>query len=463
MPFIILCLFSRGGTKMYTILFIMLPEAGHINSTLKLCKQLKNRGHRVVYVGIPDVEEFVTRHGIVFFPVGEKYVPKGFLPQKNRDISEKSMIERLKFLREYIERVKNFLKDVHLNEFNALLKQFQPDLFIVDALLPFASIVATSSKVPVLSLSTTLPVEFNLQLPPLGSYCIPSPGWQGSTRVTWQWALRSTEALFWQTLASMVGFNLWKEIKEQAALWNFPKEKIQYIASFLPYIQLDELVLCAREFDFPHVGRKNRYYIGPMVDLKRQEADFPWEKIDPSRHFIYCSFGTQAFWSRETRVVMQNIIDAAGGHPEWQLVLVTGTHIAAESFSRVKSNVFLLPYAPQMALLDKADIFISHGGLNSIKEAIMARVPLLVIPLTRDQPGNASRVAYHRLGVACSPRKANKNTMETMIDNVLHDGEIKKNINRMANIFHETESKEIGIQIIEGYIAKGYFERTEPW
>jgi MGT family glycosyltransferase len=448
---------------MSTILFIMLPEAGHINSTLKLCKQLKNRGHRVVQVGIPDMEEFATGHGIEFFPVGEKYVPKGFLPQKNRDISEKGIIERLKFLRDYIERVKKFLKELHLHEFNALLKQLQPDLFIVDALLPFASIAAASSKVPVLSLSTTMPAEFNPQLPPLGSNCIPSPGRRGSARVAWQWALRSAEALFWQTLASMAGFNLWHEIKEQAALWNFPKEKIQYIASFLPYIQMDELVLCAREFDFPHAGRKNRYYIGPMVDLERQEADFPWEKIDPSRPLIYCSFGTQAFWSRETRVVMQNIIDAAGGHPEWQLVMATGTQMAAESFARVKSNVFLLSYAPQMALLDKAALFISHGGLNSIKEAIMARVPLVVIPLTRDQPGNAGRVAYHRLGVACSPRKANKNTMETMIDNVFHDGEIKKNINRMSDIFYETESKEIGSRIIEEYIAKGFFEKTAAW
>jgi len=439
---------------MATIVFIMLPESGHINGTFKLCKQLTEKGHEVVHLNIPDMEEKVTKQGIDFFSFGEEHLPKGFLEQMEEKISEENTFGQLKILRDYIKRARALFEDLYQYEFDSILAEIDPDLFIVDVLLPFAGIFASSTDVPVLSLSVTLPVEFNWNLPPLGSYCVPASDWKGKLTVAWKWGLRSVEALFWQLAGSLVGFNLWWEVRNQAKLWGFPREKIDYIASFQPYVKLDELVLAPAEFDFPAAQREDRHYIGPLVDLEREEPDFDWKKIDNSRPLIYCSFGTQAFRVNKTHSLMQKIIDVVKAHKEWQLVLTTGNQFSLDSFTNVTKDIHILSYAPQAALLDKADLFISHGGLNSVKESIMSQVPLLVIPLTRDQPGNASRVEYHDLGFTCLPSQAKKNSLKSMISTLLTDEEIKANVEQMADVFHQYQVEQRGIKVIEEYLTK---------
>lgn len=56
-------------------------------------------------------------------------------------------------------------------------------------------------------------------------------------------------------------------------------------------------------------------------------------------------------------------------------------------------------FAPQLSILDKADLVITHGGHATIKECIKFAVPMIVLPCSYDQRGNAARIEYHRLGV----------------------------------------------------------------
>ncbi len=60
-----------------------------------------------------------------------------------------------------------------------------------------------------------------------------------------------------------------------------------------------------------------------------------------------------------------------------------------------------------MELLSRADLFITHSGLNSIKESIFYAVPMLVFPIEfkTDHPGNAARIVYHVLGLRGDARK----------------------------------------------------------
>lgn len=66
-----------------------------------------------------------------------------------------------------------------------------------------------------------------------------------------------------------------------------------------------------------------------------------------------------------------------------------------------KGNIHFFYRAPQLLLLEHANVFLTHGGLSSTKEAISCCVPLLVYPLdkTWDQPGNALKIEYHKLGL----------------------------------------------------------------
>src|SRR5262245_7754017 len=62
---------------MANIVFFMLPETGHINSSLKIAKTLKSRGHQVYYFLIREFEDYIRDQGLGFIPFFEDIFPKG--------------------------------------------------------------------------------------------------------------------------------------------------------------------------------------------------------------------------------------------------------------------------------------------------------------------------------------------------------------------------------------------------
>jgi UDP:flavonoid glycosyltransferase YjiC (YdhE family) len=66
--------------------------------------------------------------------------------------------------------------------------------------------------------------------------------------------------------------------------------------------------------------------------------------------------------------------------------------IKEESF-RVHENTLLLPFAPQVDILKRASLFITHAGMNSVSESIQYGVPLICVPQYGDQPLVAYRVS----------------------------------------------------------------------
>ncbi|AQZ63822.1 glycosyltransferase [[Actinomadura] parvosata subsp. kistnae] len=65
---------------------------------------------------------------------------------------------------------------------------------------------------------------------------------------------------------------------------------------------------------------------------------------------------------------------------------------------RAAPHVHLAEWVPQPLLLECADLFVTHGGYNSVREAMRTATPMVVLPLFGDQPHNARRVAALRLG-----------------------------------------------------------------
>jgi zeaxanthin glucosyltransferase len=77
----------------------------------------------------------------------------------------------------------------------------------------------------------------------------------------------------------------------------------------------------------------------------------------------------------------------------------------AQARSLTRSGAtWVTDFAPQQWALEKADAVVTHGGLNTVMDAIVARTPMLVMPIGFDQPGVAARVSYRGLGVQLSCR-----------------------------------------------------------
>ena len=70
-----------------------------------------------------------------------------------------------------------------------------------------------------------------------------------------------------------------------------------------------------------------------------------------------------------------------------------GKNIDIEQFGELPENISIFNYVPQIQLLNYVDIFITHGGLNSINEGLFNGIPLIVIPQMFDQFDNTKKLS----------------------------------------------------------------------
>jgi hypothetical protein len=188
---------------------------------------------------------------------------------------------------------------------------------------------------------------------------------------------------------------------------------------------LPEIVLCCRECH--------------GIDLDRVEGDFPWDRISADRQLVYVSLGTHAArYPKKTLPLLEAVVEAARAMPSLQFVIVVGKGRKTAVLGELPPNVVAVPFAPQLALLGKAAVAITNGGLGTIKECLWFGVPLIVVPCRWDQPGNAARVVFHRVGLRASIRRVNASTLRRLIQECLGSQEIKEGIAIMRKHFRRS-------------------------
>jgi UDP:flavonoid glycosyltransferase YjiC (YdhE family) len=211
------------------------------------------------------------------------------------------------------------------------------------------------------------------------------------------------------------------------------------------------LVLCPAEFDFPDpVGQRDRYYVEASIDLERREDRlFTWDKLDASKPLIYCSLGSHSNMYGWGQKLLLSVIEAIGHRPELQLVLDAGTNFTVPNGVRVPENVLIAQWAPQIELLKKTSITITHGGLGTIKECIYFGIPMIVFPMMWDQIDNAKRVVYHGLGLSGDSEQATGQQINSFIDLLQSDTSFGARISTMSKVFRDAEDAGKGVQMIE--------------
>jgi MGT family glycosyltransferase len=109
---------------------------------------------------------------------------------------------------------------------------------------------------------------------------------------------------------------------------------------------------------------------------------------------------------------LQAAVDALGGLPVRGLV-TTGPAIAPEAI-RAPRNVTVVQRAPHSEVLRAASAVITHGGHGTVIKTLAAGVPLVVVPLGRDQLDNAQRVAHHGAGLRVAPKAGSEGIAEAV-------------------------------------------------
>ena len=121
-----------------------------------------------------------------------------------------------------------------------------------------------------------------------------------------------------------------------------------------------------------------------------------------------------------------------------------------------------MPKAPQLEVLKMADVFVTHGGMNSVSEALFFGTPMVVIPFVSDQPVNAKCVEKLGVGKTLEYAHTNKKSIKHAVFDLLFDKNIPKNIENVQELIAKAPGNRGGAEMIIQYYQKCDSLNTVP-
>ncbi len=390
---------------MAKILIVTGPFTGLLLSALELARRLGERGHAVSFAGPGSIAERVEARGLAFVELpASRY--SGFLDEDRED----GLFVRLGGLRERQERA---LSSLGVGNLGAVVDSSKIDLVLIDGELHEQIFSLWQHRARLVLLNTFVSIWRAPGVPPPHVRALPGEGWKGTragTALLWSAFLLRKRVRAWKMRIQRVGCDRISLLEELAAQngvdWRTEIDTGQWQIPFT-YRRLSTLSVHAIEFEFPHTPPARVRYVGPMVDRIRPEeasgesearltAALARRANEDGCSLIYAGFGS--FWSFD-RSILEALVATVRRRPEWHLVASVGRDFDEKGLDR-PANVTLLPWVPQIRILPHCDVVVTHGGINTIDECVLAGVPMLVYCANQtDMAGSTSRVKYHRLGI----------------------------------------------------------------
>lgn len=422
---------------MSKIAFLIEHEEGHLNPTFKLARRLAARGHEIVYLGLADGGGFVRSQGFEFVPILEDLFPRGTLQTLRELLRSASGGDAAGIMTAalhvgpgsvYAKTWQGLISSG--DSLDEVIRGVAPDLFILTSFyVPHALVLRNRYGTPAVLL-TTLLRNF-----PKSEYAVKIRGMlkEGGD------ATKRFFALVQSRNPSLQAADIAARVLAQV-------------------LKMRELILCPADLELPerrHDGEPEVYYVEPLVDLERRGDDtFPWERLDPGRKLLYISLGSQSFQAGRERVAsfLATVVAAFYSRPDWQLVLSTGGLFEPEEIPEPPGGI-VASWVPQLAVLDRASLAITHGGLGSVKECIVRGVPMVIFPFINDQPDNARRIVHHRLGTAGDLRETSAAGLLALVEEADRP-EVRQSVADMQTRFLEAEKAGLAVRLIEEVLAR---------
>ncbi|WP_036261119.1 nucleotide disphospho-sugar-binding domain-containing protein [Methylocapsa aurea] len=443
---------------MANILFLILPYPGCLAATLDLAERLRARGHAVSYLGMADSEEAVCAQGFSFTPLFERRFPKGFYAETEALESLPFGLASLRAQRRFIARLHAFAADLQGEsgeEFRLALQRLAPDLVIfasTDLWIEWTAFIAHAAGVKSIYFHDSLTSSAKSGLPPIFTALIPDGGLLSRFRIAaaWRWFALQIKLQSW--LLRPLGLDLdFEGVRRRlAAHCGYRLSRADHDRK-AP--RLTELVAWPIAFEFPGAETAERHYVGASIHRKRREPPFPWNRLDAQKPLVYCAMGTLVFSTKETyRRFFQAVVDLARSRPERQWVIAIGAAIDPEDLRDVPADVVIVRQAPQLQLLQRAHLMITHGGANTVKECIAFGVPMVSFPLGCDHPGNSARLVFQGLGLRADIQKASAPYLGRLIDALEADEGLRPRMKAMQASFQALEEAETAPRMVEAIL-----------
>jgi zeaxanthin glucosyltransferase len=416
------------------IAFVSLPVMGHLNPMTTLARKLQSRGHDVLFIGVPDAEPVVRAAKLKFESYCEEEYPLGSMGEI---FAPHSRLRGFEVIKDQVDEISPKLLQASLKHLPQKLVETGVEAVVFDAAHVFLQLVPMSLGIPYIQVWNNLHLDFSGAVPPTIF------GWPHETSA--EARARNLEGVKIMTnlFAPMVAVaQAYAKENGLQIDWNDPSA----ITSKLAVI-----TQTPREFDFPGTPWPAYfYYAGPFHDDDgREPVAFPWEKLT-GEPVIYASLGTLVNGQPE---ILRTILGAAAKLAGFQVVLSVGKNVNPDELGPVPANTLVVRNAPQIELLKRAALCITHAGLNTTLEALAQGLPLVAIPIGYDQPGVAARIAHHGVGEFMQIEDLTSTGLSRLIAKVLLDPSYSSRAEHFRRVIAKTRALDLAADVIERAFA----------
>lgn len=355
---------------MSRFLFVVPPLAGHINPTAAVGAELAARGHDVAWAGYPGALQPLLPEEARVFPVTDELFNRRLQADRERWLSLRGAAVLKFFWEDFVIPLGHAM----LPGVRSAVASFAPDVVVADQQALAGAVAARQAGLPWVTSATT-PAEL----------------------------LRP--------LAAMPKVDEW--VRDQITLFQLACGLADPVD--LRFSDLLVLVYTTPALIGDVSGLGGQYvFTGPALGSRPDRGSFPWDWLDPGRRHLLISLGTlngaagQRFFTTAVEAL-------AGLGTELQAVMV------GPALEGAGSHILFAEHVPQLALLPQLSAVVTHGGYNTVCEALAHSLPLVVAPIRDDQPVIAQLVADAGAGLRVRFGRLRAAELEGAIRAVLDD------------------------------------------
>jgi MGT family glycosyltransferase len=389
---------------MSKIVFFSIPAHGHTNPTIPVVEELVNRGHEVWYYSFKEFEEKIESAGAKFIPCDD------FLPNISENELERKAGKDFAALIEMVADTTIALDDRVCKE----LKEFHPDCIVSDSVCFWGKLFAKKLGIKYICSTTTF--AFN----------------------------KYTSKLMKRSVKEILGMILGmpRIQKKMDLLRSHGYEVDNFISIIQNDNETDTIVYTTKDFQPMAETFSSKYaFVGPSIRKSSKQKE-----VSKERKNIYISLGTVL---NENQNFYQNCIKAFE-NSNYEVIMSVGEKIDKNSLGAVPGHFTVESYVDQTAVLQKADVFITHCGMNSVNEGLYYGVPMVLFPQHSEQRMVAERVAG--LGAGIKLRGNKSRNLSEAVSNVISNSSYRENAQKLSESFQKSGGPVHAANVIEAKI-----------
>ena len=391
----------------------------HFSAQSALALALVARGHRVTFLQQADAAAYVRDPRLGFHALGSTSHPHGSLAASLKRAANPGSPLGLRRVIVDMAQTTSML----CRELPAAIDALKIDALIGDQMEAAAGLVAEGMGLPFVSVACALPVNREPGIPlPVMPFA-----WSDSERAL-QIVEGSTRVYDWMMSPHR------QAIEAEARRLGVPVRGALH-ECLSPLAQISQSVAA---YDFPRSALPAHFHhVGPLrVEGAAPSAQVEaMPEIDPNRPFVFASLGTL---QGQRLGLFKRIARACRARGVQLLVAHCGGLDARRAQALRQAGAdWVCAFAPQQAVLERADAVVSHAGLNTVMDAIFAHTPILALPIAFDQPGAAARIVHAGVGLRASARFTNAAALGRLLGRLLEEPGFRE---RSAQLAHSVRS-----------------------